>query len=119
MSSINVPVQGTGTHGDPRRPALPAGSPFVVTTDDGDTMAVQSESLLSQKIDEALATLQSLIDYPPVAQVPTGTLTTAQVSTILRALGNEANATRLGAQQVARTLRDTIRLVRGDFGELG
>lgn len=83
-----------------------------------DVTAEVNESLLAQRITAALAELQTLIDYPAVPQVPTGTLTSAQISTVVRALRDAAQQNRAGAQQVAKTLRDTIRLVRGDFGTI-
>ena len=65
----------------------------------------------------ALADLAALVAAPAMPAVPAGTLTTAQLSNALRALRDEAQATRAGAQRVAATLANTIRLGRGDFDD--
>lgn len=66
-------------------------------------------------ITQALADLDALIAAPAVPVLPDGTYTTAQASNHLRTLRNYVQQNRAGAQQVARTLKRTIRLVRGDF----
>ena len=77
--------------------------------------AQHNEAAIAEAITEALAELRALVAAPALPVVPDGTLTTAQLSNALRILRNEAQATRAGAQKVAATLAQTIRLVRGDF----
>lgn len=75
-------------------------------------------SIVDQAITDALNQLQNLANAAALPTVPAGTMTTAQLSSAMRTLRDEAQATRAGAQQVARTLRQTIRLVRGDFDDI-
>lgn len=71
--------------------------------------------IVDAAIDTALAQLQTLVDYPAVGAVPAGTMTTAQLSNVVRAMRDAIQENRSGAQIIAKTLRQTIRLVRGDF----
>jgi tellurite resistance protein len=75
----------------------------------------ENASIIDQAITAALAHLDDLIAAPALPTVPDGTLTTAQLSEIVRALRNHSQANRAGAQQIAKVLKQTIRLVRGDF----
>lgn len=77
--------------------------------------AATNATTVDQAISAALAELQQIADAPAVPDVPDGTLTAAQVSNILRGLRDETQRNRARLQRVARTLRHTIRLVRGDF----
>ena len=74
-----------------------------------------NELAVKDAITDALAQLDTLIAAPALTAVPSGTLTTAQLSNALRTLRNEAQQTRAGAQDIARTLKRTIRLVRSNF----
>jgi len=66
-------------------------------------------------ITAALTELQTLIDAPEVGVVPAGTMTTAQLSAVVRSMRDVVQQNRAGAQRIALTLKQTIRLVRGDF----
>lgn len=66
-------------------------------------------------IADAIDLLDSLVAAPAVPEVPDGTLTTAQLSGAVRQMRDYVQQNRAGAQQVAATLKNTIRLVRGDF----
>jgi hypothetical protein len=69
-------------------------------------------------IDSALVDLDTLIAAPAVATVPAGTLTVTQLSNAMREMRDAVQANRAGAQQIARQLKRTIRLVRGDFDDV-
>jgi hypothetical protein len=73
---------------------------------------------VEQRITEALAELDAIVNYPAVDTVPTGTLTTAQLSNVARAMRTAIHENRVGIQRVAALLHDTIRLVRGDFDNI-
>lgn len=76
-----------------------------------------------------VSSLDGIIGYPDLPAVPAGTLTVAQLSSIVRVLRDEGQATRDGAQSVAEHLKTTVgalvtvteqlhdllRFVRGDF----
>ncbi len=70
---------------------------------------------IDKAIVAALQQLQQIIDAPPVADVPDGTLTAAQLSNGLRQIRNAVQANRDAVQVIARTLRQAIRLLRSDF----
>lgn len=76
------------------------------------------EQQLYDRLTERIALLDSLIAYPDVPAVPAGTLTTAQLSTVARALRDEVQANRQGAQRLAEQVRDLFRYIRGDFSQL-
>lgn len=80
-----------------------------------DVTAEHNASAIDTAITSALTELRNLVNAPALPDVPAGTMTTAQLSSALRTLRNEAQATRAGAQRVADILLKTIRLVRGDF----
>jgi hypothetical protein len=75
-------------------------------------------SIIDTAITAALAELDTLIAAPALPTVPAGSLTNAQLSDAVRQLRDGAQATRAGAQRVAATLKQTIRLVRGDFDDI-
>jgi hypothetical protein len=107
---------------DATQPALEAAvaahvaNPAVVPPPD---QPLVNRGIVEQRMDDALAQLQTIINYPTVAQVPNGgTLTAATLSTVVRALREAVHENRVGIQRVAATLRDTIRLVRGDFDDI-
>ena len=77
--------------------------------------AQANRSIVDDAITAALAQLQNLIDAPAVGDVPGGTMTTAQLSNVMRSMRDVIQQNRAGAQQIAQTLKHTIRLVRGDF----
>lgn len=70
-------------------------------------------------ITNALAELRMMRDYPALPTVPSGTMTTAQLSNAMRTLRDEAQTNRQGIQRVCSTLIGTIRLLRGDFDDVG
>lgn len=96
-------------------------------------ISLTNRATIEQAITDALAQLDALIAataLPAIAAIPAipagASLTTTQLTTSLRSLSTWADtamtgqrtanqATRAGAQQVAATLKRTIRLVRGDF----
>jgi hypothetical protein len=80
--------------------------------------ATANQSTIDAAITQALAELDTLIAAPAVAAVPDGTLTTAQLSNAMRSMRDAVQQNRAGAQRVARTLKQTIRLVRGDFDDV-
>ena len=75
-------------------------------------------SIIDTAITDALAELDTLIAAPALPAVPDGNMTNAQLSDVVRALRDQAQQTRAGAQRVAATLKQTIRLVRGDFDDI-
>jgi hypothetical protein len=77
-----------------------------------------NQSIIDTAITAALAELDTLIAAPALPTVPAGSLTNAQLSEALRQLRDGAQATRAGAQRVAQVLKQTIRLVRGDFDDI-
>lgn len=98
------------------------GTPTVVWTArpwTPDELAARQQSANATAIDAAisaaLAELQQLVDAPAVPDVPAGTLTNAQLSNTMRAMRDVVQQNRAGIQRVAGTLKQTIRLVRGDF----
>lgn len=98
------------------------GTPTVTWTERPKTQAEldgqqqqANRSTIDAEITAALNRLQTLINAPAVAEVPPGTLTTAQLSNIARQTRDAVQQNRAGAQDVARVLRRLIRLVRGDF----
>lgn len=74
-----------------------------------------NQATIAAAIDAAISQLDTLIAAPAVDNVPAGTLTTAQLSNIARAMRDAVQANRAGAQQVALILKRTIKLVRGDY----
>lgn len=115
----------TATTTHDRSVELVNGTPTVLWTQRAKTAdelaAVQQEqhrSTLDQAIADAITDLLALAEYPAIPVVPAGTHTTANLSNYLRALRDEAQATRAGAQRVAETLANKIRLDRGDFAHL-
>lgn len=88
--------------------------PWTVDELEQRRLAANAEAI-GQAIAAAIAKLDTLIAAPALATVPAGTLTTAQLSTALRTLRDQAQATRAGAQDVALILKRTIKLVRGDY----
>lgn len=110
----------TTTHD--RSVELVGGTPTVVWTERAwaaDELAARQVAANATTIDaaitNALAELQQVINAPALETVPAGTMSTAQLSNVLRALRDEAQLNRAGVQRAAATLRQTIRLVRGDF----
>ena len=85
---------------------------------EADVTAEVNRPIIEAAITQALAQLDALIAAPAVDTVPAGTLTTAQLSAALRQMRDAVQANRAGAQQVAVTLKRTIRLVRGDFDDV-
>jgi hypothetical protein len=83
-----------------------------------DAQRATNRGLVEQRITEALAELDAIVNYPAVDTVPTGTLTTAQLSNVARAMRTAIHENRVGIQRVAALLHDTIRLVRGDFDNI-
>lgn len=83
-----------------------------------DVTELVNRPIIEAAIVAALGELDALIAAPAVATVPGGTLTTAQLSNIVREMRDAVQANRAGAQKVAATLRRTIRLVRGDFDDV-
>ena len=115
----------TDTTTNDRSLELVNGTPTVVWTSRAWTaeeltarQADTNRTTIDQAISDALAELQTLIDAPAVATVPDGTLTTAQLSNAMRTMRDAVQANRAGAQRIARTLRHTIRLVRGDYDDV-
>lgn len=84
-----------------------------------DITAETNASAIDQAITDALAELRMMRDYPALPVVPAGTHTTAQLSNYLRTLRDEAQTNRQGIQRVCETLIGTIRLLRGDFDDVG
>ena len=74
-----------------------------------------NKATIEQAIEASLVRLQELVDAPALPTPPNGTMTNAVLSDVVRSLRNHAQDTRAGAQEVALTLKRTIRLVRGDF----
>lgn len=70
---------------------------------------------IARAIEQAIGRLDALAAAPALPEVPSGTLTTAQLSHVARELRGHVQANRSGAQEVAVILRNLIRLVRGDF----
>ena len=102
---------------------LVAGTPTVVWTERDKTQAEldgeqaqANRTTIDTAITNALTELQTLIDAPEVGAVPAGTMTTAQLSAVVRSMRDVVQQNRAGAQRIALTLKQTIRLVRGDFG---
>lgn len=83
-----------------------------------DVTEEHNASVIDRAISDALAELRALVAYPAVPDVPSGTLTTAQLSNVVRAMRDEMQKNRAGAQRVADILIKTIRLVRGDFDDI-
>ena len=71
--------------------------------------------IIESAITAALAELDALIAAPAVATVPDGTMNNAALSNAVRSMRDAVQQNRAGAQRVAATLKQTIRLVRGDF----
>lgn len=90
----------------------------VFAAQDAEAEREANRTAIDAGISTALTKLDTLIAAPALADVPTGTLTTAQLSNIVRALRDAGQANRAGAQDVARVLKQTIRLVRGDFDDI-
>ena len=76
---------------------------------------ITNRTTIDAAITAALADLDTLIAAPVVATVPAGTMNTAALSNAMRSMRDAVQANRAGAQRVATTLKQTIRLVRGDF----
>lgn len=120
---VDVPRPAeTDTTTHDRSVELVANAPTVVWTARPwtvDELAARQQDTNRTAIDaaivNALAELDTLIAAPAVDAVPAGTLTTAQLSNVARAMRDAVQQNRAGAQRVARTLKQTIRLVRGDF----
>ena len=72
-------------------------------------------SAIEAEIDSAIVQLDSLIAAPAVPTVQSGTMSTAQLSNTLRVMRDYIQENRAGAQQVALRLKQTIKLVRGDY----
>ena len=81
----------------------------------GEPVEATNRRTIEEAVVTALTQLDTLIAAPALTTIPAGTLTAADLSNRLRILRDEAQATRAGAQQVAQSLKRTIRLVRGDF----
>lgn len=114
--------EDTATTTHDRTVELVAGVPTVVWTERPKTQAeldaeqeTANRTTIDQAITDALTRLQELVDAPAIPAVPNGTMTNAVLSDVVRALRDHAQDTRAGAQEVALTLRRTIRLVRGDY----
>lgn len=112
----------TATDTHDRSVELVDGQPTVVWTQrpwtPDELAARQADSnrtTIDAAITQALAELQQLVDAPAVPDIPAGTLTTAQLSNVLRSMRDVVQQNRAGIQRVAGTLKQTIRLVRGDF----
>lgn len=89
------------------------------TTDEQDEETRQANrATIDQAITDALTELRNLVAAPAMPTVPEGTMTTAQLSTAMRTLRDQAQQNRAGAQKVAAILLKTIRLVRGDFDDV-
>ena len=121
----NIRPADTDTTTHDRSLELVDGTPTVVWTARPWTadelvsrQADTNRTTIDAAITAALAELQTLIDAPAVATVPDGTLTTAQLSNAMRTMRDAVQANRAGAQRIARTLRHTIRLVRGDYDDV-
>lgn len=104
---------------------LVAGTPTVVWTVRPWTVeelaarqADTNRTTIESAIAAALAELDALIAAPAVGNVPAGTLSTAQLSNVMREMRDAVQANRAGVQRIARTLKQTIRLVRGDFADV-
>lgn len=120
---IDVPRPAdTATTTHDRTVEIVNGTPTVVWTPrpktqselDAET-AQTNRTAIDDAITAALAELQQIVDFPAVGAVPDGTMTTAQLSNVMRAMRTAVQENRTGVQRVAATLRQTIRLVRGDF----
>lgn len=101
---------------------LVQGVPTVVWVERPKTSAEQAETAaatnhqtIEAAITAALVQLDAIINSPAIPAVPSGTMTAAQLSNEVRSLRNSAQQTRAAVQDIARTLKRTIRLVRGDF----
>jgi len=82
---------------------------------DAETRTAANARTIDAAITDALAELKAIVDAPAVGEVPSGTMTTAQLSNALRSMREAVQQNRNGAKRIAATLRQTIRLVRGDF----
>lgn len=114
----------TTTHD--RSVELVDGVPTVVWTERAKTQAELdadteqgNASAIDTAITNALAELRMMADHPALPVVPSGTHTTAQLSNYMRALRDEAQTNRVGIQRLCETLIGTIRLLRGDFDDVG
>ena len=112
----------TDTHTHDRTVTLVAGVPTVVYVQrpwtQGELDAQQAQAnrtIIDNAITAALVELDTLIAAPAVGAVPDGTMTTAQLSNVVRALRDAVQANRVGAQLIAATERKHIRYTRGDF----
>ena len=112
----------TETHTHDRTVELAAGIPTVVyvqrlwTQAELDAQqAAENQTTIDTAITAALAELDALIAAPAVGVVPDGTMNNATLSNALRTMRDAVQANRAGVQRVAATLKQTIRLVRGDF----
>lgn len=75
----------------------------------------QNEQVVQDAISAAIARLDVLISAPPLPTPPAGTMNNATLSTTLRSLADYVQQNRNGAQDVALILKQTIKLVRGDY----
>lgn len=98
------PLGGDEQHGTP---AYTIGDEEVTAAYPVEAVPVEqtNERLVRERVAQALATLQTIIDTP---NIPAGALTGAQLSNVAR--GNQSQV-----KDIARILRGVIRLTVGDF----
>jgi hypothetical protein len=105
----------TSTTTHERDVVLVSGVPTVRWTSVPKSTQAINRATIDSQIAAALAELDALIAAPAVPTVPDGTLTTAQLSEAVRTMRTAIQQNRVGAQRVAATLKQTIRLVRNDL----
>lgn len=112
----------TSTVTHDRSVELVDGVPTVVWTardfTPGELSALQSKSnryAVDAAIIAAVAELDRIAAAAVLPTLPSGTLTTAQLSVVVRSIRDAVQDNRAGVQRVARTLKHTVRMVRGDF----
>lgn len=118
----SVKPDDTDTHTFDRSVEMVGGVPTVVWVERPWTTAELSaiadranRSAIDDAITAAIDELDRITSADPVPAVPSGTLTTAQLSGVVRAMRGSVQQNREGVQRVARTLKHTVRMVRGDF----
>lgn len=106
-----------GSSADPAawQASVAAHVPVHPTPEEQAATAAGNHATIEQAITDALATLDTLIAANSIPQIPAGSRTLSQLTADVRAQRDANQATRAGAQDVARTLKRLIRLVRGDF----